>query len=93
LSNVVAAIFFIDMATAIFKPGETREIRLPNGTKVTGFHSRMERRWERIRIYNNNGSFHAWYSRTTGLIDPNPEKSTILTEDPGFLNSYLTDKR
>jgi hypothetical protein len=81
------------MTTPIFKPGETRTIALKNGSKVTGFHSRMERRWERIRIYTNNGTFYGWFSRATGKLDPDPEVSTILIEDPGYLDSCLIDPR
>jgi len=53
----------------------------------------MERRWERIRIYTNNGTFYGWFSRATGKLDPDPETSTILIEDPGYLDSCLIDPR
>lgn len=81
------------MAKPIFKRGETRAIRLVNGTQVTGFHTAMERRWEVVRIYTDNGTFHGCFSRTTGFITPKSDLSTILAEDPGFEGCYLIDKR
>lgn len=81
------------MAQPIFKKGETRCIRLANGVLYYGFHSRMERRWERIQIRVTEGIFYAWYSRATGKIDPDPNKSTIVAHDPGYLHSHLIDPK
>lgn len=81
------------MPQPIFKKGDHREIRFANGQILTGFHSRMERRWEMLRVTFRGESYHAYYSRQTGRMDPDPEKSTILQADSGFLNSQLIDPR
>ena len=81
------------MTKPIFKQGDHREIRFANGQILTAFHGRMERRWEMLRVGLRGRSYHAYYSRCTGRIDPDPLKSTILQADSGFLNSELVDRR
>lgn len=79
------------MSNPIFKKGDHRNIRLANGQVHTGFHSRMERRWERIQIISKGEVYFAWYSRSTGRIDDDPQKSPIVIADCGFLQSQLIE--
>ncbi len=81
------------MSKSIFNKGDHRAIRLTNGQIITGFHSRMERRWERITIIIGSDVYVAWYSRSTGLIDTDLNTCTILTQDPGFKGSQLIEKK
>jgi hypothetical protein len=80
---------FYFMTNSIFNKGDHREIRLANGQMITGYHSRMERRWERITIIIGSDVYVAWYSRSTGFIDTDLDTCTILTQDPGFKGSQL----